>query len=164
MLYRRIGEVVVVTLTLLALHGDDSPTSRSGRFTPDERATGTNSWVPEPVYEGVYKSFRTGHLERGEVQTAQPSATRCSCIAILWLSLVSSAVIILCVACCKRNFVIDSVRKLSDTPSYMQRQRVKSLTLTGIKPPVVQLVASHFTDWATRTPVCSNERQSQCGM
>jgi hypothetical protein len=32
-------------------------------------------------YEGVSKSFRTGHLER-EVQTVQQSATRCSCSAI----------------------------------------------------------------------------------
>jgi hypothetical protein len=34
------------------------------------------------AYEGVSKSFRTGHLER-EVQMVQLSATRCSCIAIL---------------------------------------------------------------------------------
>jgi len=38
-------------------------------------------------YKGVSKSFRTGHLER-ELQTIQFSATRCSCIAILWGSLV----------------------------------------------------------------------------
>jgi hypothetical protein len=33
-------------------------------------------------YEGVSKSFRTGRLER-ELQMAQLSANRCSCIAIL---------------------------------------------------------------------------------
>jgi hypothetical protein len=33
-------------------------------------------------YEGVSKSFRTGHLER-ELQMVQISATRCSCIIIL---------------------------------------------------------------------------------
>jgi hypothetical protein len=33
-------------------------------------------------YEDVYKSFRTGRLER-ELQMVQLSATRCSCIAIL---------------------------------------------------------------------------------
>jgi hypothetical protein len=33
-------------------------------------------------YEGVFKSFRTGRLER-ELQMVQLSATRCSCIAIL---------------------------------------------------------------------------------
>jgi hypothetical protein len=49
-------------------------------------------------------------------------ATRCSCIAILWVSPVSFAAITLCVAS-KRvfivvvYFVIDSVRKLFDIPS-----------------------------------------------
>jgi len=37
-------------------------------------------------YEGVSKSFRTGRPER-ELQMVQLSATRCSCIAILWVSL-----------------------------------------------------------------------------
>jgi len=44
-------------------------------------------------YEGVSKSFRTGSLER-ELQMVQPSATRCSCIAILWVSLVSSVLLV----------------------------------------------------------------------
>jgi hypothetical protein len=74
-------------------------------------------------YEGVSKSFRTGRLER-ELQMAHLSATRCSCIAILWVSLVSFATITICVASQRAilkvsvNFVIDSVRKLLDTPSY----------------------------------------------
>jgi hypothetical protein len=74
------------------------------------------------AYEGVSKSFRTGHLER-ELQIVQLAATRCSCIAILWISLVSSAAITLCVASQRVfifvivYFVIDSVRKLLDTPS-----------------------------------------------
>jgi hypothetical protein len=46
---------------------------------------------------GCIQSFRTGRLER-ELQTVQLSATRCSCIAILWVSLVSFAAITLCVA------------------------------------------------------------------
>jgi hypothetical protein len=50
-------------------------------------------------------------------------ATNCSCIAILWVSLVSFTAIILCVASQRVfivvvYFVIDSVRKLLDTPSY----------------------------------------------
>jgi hypothetical protein len=49
------------------------------------------------IYEGVTKSFRTGRLER-ELQMVELSATRCSYIAILWASLVSFAVITLCVA------------------------------------------------------------------
>jgi hypothetical protein len=48
-------------------------------------------------YEGVSKSFRTSCLER-ELQTVQLSATRCSCIAILWVILVSFAAITLYVA------------------------------------------------------------------
>jgi hypothetical protein len=52
----------------------------------------------------------------------QLSATRCSYIAILCVSLVSFAAIILCVASQRVfivvYFVIDSVRKLLDTPSY----------------------------------------------
>jgi hypothetical protein len=44
------------------------------------------------TYESVSKSFRSGHLER-ELQVTQLSATRCSCIAILWVSLMSFAAI-----------------------------------------------------------------------
>jgi hypothetical protein len=42
------------------------------------------------------RSFWTGHLE-WELQIVQLSATRCSCITILWVSLVSFASITLCV-------------------------------------------------------------------
>jgi hypothetical protein len=71
-------------------------------------------------YETVSRSFRTGRLER-ELQMVQLSATMCSCIATLWVSLVSFASITLCVAS-QRVFIsvysaIDSVRKLLDTPS-----------------------------------------------
>jgi hypothetical protein len=73
------------------------------------------------VYMGVTKSFRTGRLER-ELQMVQLSAIRCSCIAVLWMSLVSSAAITLCVSSQRVfivvYFVIDSVRKLLDTSSY----------------------------------------------
>jgi hypothetical protein len=75
------------------------------------------------MYEGVSKSFRTGHLER-ELQMVQLSATRCSCIAILWGSLVSFAAITLWVASQRVftvavvYFVIDLVLKLLDTLSY----------------------------------------------
>jgi hypothetical protein len=53
-----------------------------------------------------------------ELQIVQLSATRCSCIAILWVSLVNFAAITLCVASQRVipnvgvYFVIDSVRKL----------------------------------------------------
>jgi hypothetical protein len=48
------------------------------------------------MYKGVSKSFRTGLLER-ELQMEQLSATKCSCIAILLVSLVSFVTITLCV-------------------------------------------------------------------
>jgi hypothetical protein len=76
-------------------------------------------------YEGVSKSFRTGRLER-ELQMVQLSATRCSCIALLWVSLVSFAVITLCIASQRVfivvsvYFVINSIRKRLDTPSYLK--------------------------------------------
>jgi uncharacterized membrane protein len=78
-------------------------------------------------YDGVSKSFRTGHLER-ELQMVQLSATRCRCIAILWVRLVSFAAITFRVASQRVfivvvvvvvYFVIDSVRKLLDTPLYV---------------------------------------------
>jgi hypothetical protein len=77
------------------------------------------------AYEGVSKSFRTGRPER-ELQMVQLSITRRSCIAILWISLVSSAAITLCVASQRVfivviYFVMDSVRKLLNTPSYVRR-------------------------------------------
>jgi hypothetical protein len=75
----------------------------------------------KPTYKGVTKSFRTGLLERG-LQMVELSATRCSCMAILWVSLVSFAAITLCVASQRVfivvsvYFVIYSVRKLLDRP------------------------------------------------
>jgi hypothetical protein len=48
-------------------------------------------------YEGVSKSFRTGRPVR-ELQMIQLSATTCSCIAILWVSLVRFTTTTLCVA------------------------------------------------------------------
>jgi hypothetical protein len=59
-------------------------------------------------------------LER-DLRMVQLSVTRCSCIAILWVSLVSFAAITLYVASQRVfvvYFVIDSVRKILDTPSY----------------------------------------------
>jgi hypothetical protein len=78
------------------------------------------------IHEGVTKSFLTGRLER-ELWMVKLSATRCSCSAIFWVSLVSFAaitlyvpsqrvvvVVVVVVVVC---FVIDSVWKLLDTPS-----------------------------------------------
>jgi hypothetical protein len=46
--------------------------------------------VTEYLYEGVSKSIRIGRLER-ELRIVQLCATRCSCIAILWVSPVGFA-------------------------------------------------------------------------
>jgi hypothetical protein len=69
------------------------------------------------AYESVSKSFQTGRLER-QLQMVQLSASRCSFIAILWVSIMSFAAITLCVASqpvfivVGVYFVTDSVRKL----------------------------------------------------
>jgi hypothetical protein len=60
--------------------------------------------VPTYLYEVVSKSFRTGRLEQ-ELQMVQLSAIRCSCIAIVWISLVGFAAITLCVAS-QRVFIV----------------------------------------------------------
>jgi len=56
------------------------------------------------IYECVSKSFRTGRLDR-KLQIAQLSATRCSCIAILWVIRVIFAATTCCVAP-QRMFII----------------------------------------------------------
>jgi hypothetical protein len=74
---------------------------------------------------GVSKRFRTGRLER-ELQMVQLSAIRCSCIAVLWVSLVSFATTTLYAAFQRLfnfvivYFVIDSVRKLLVMPLYFE--------------------------------------------
>jgi hypothetical protein len=92
------------------------------------------------VYEGLSRSFRTGSLER-ELQMVQLSTTRCSCIAILWVSLVSSATITLHVAFQRVfivvYFVIDSVRKVLGILLYKQG------TLAN------RTAAYSMTDWLT---------------
>jgi hypothetical protein len=82
------------------------------------------------MYESVSKIFWTGRLE----QMVQLSATRCSCIAILWVSLMIFTTITLCVASQRLfivvvvvvvvvvvYFVIDSVRKLWIYPRIADR-------------------------------------------
>jgi hypothetical protein len=61
------------------------------------------------MYDGVSKSFRTGRLER-DLQMVQLSATRCSCIAILLVSIVSFAAITLRVASQRVFIVVCSFR------------------------------------------------------
>jgi hypothetical protein len=88
------------------------------------RRTASRFWsslLTNKIRYGSVKSFRTGRLER-ELQMVQLSATGCSCIAILWVSLVRFPAITLCFAS-KRvflvYFVIDLVRKLYGSTSYI---------------------------------------------
>jgi hypothetical protein len=73
------------------------------------------------IYDGVSKSFRNCRPER-ELQMVLLSADRCSFTTLLWVSLVSFTAITLCVASrvfiiVSVYYVIDSVRKILDTPS-----------------------------------------------
>jgi hypothetical protein len=68
----------------------------------------------------------------------QLSATRCSCIAILWVSLVSFAAVTLCVASQRVfvvvYFVIDSVREFLDVPPYCIIKTQSLTILLGFLP------------------------------
>jgi hypothetical protein len=66
--------------------------SRSARFGTREKFSTANR---NALYEGVSKSFRTDRVER-ELQTVHLAATRCRCIAILWVGMVSFVAITLC--------------------------------------------------------------------
>jgi hypothetical protein len=106
-------------------------------------------------YEGVSKSFRTGCLER-ELQIVEFSATMCSCIAILWISIASFAAITLCVASERVfivfvvYFVIDSVRKLLDTLSYTASQHRRPRLETSANYNIAS-----FDDGTTEIPAFS---------
>jgi len=67
----------------------------------------TRTHTKKKTQNSVSKSFRTGRLMR-ELQTIELSDTRYSRIAILWVSLVSFAIITLCVAS-QRAFVTVSL-------------------------------------------------------
>jgi hypothetical protein len=75
------------------------------------------------IYKVVSKSFKTGRLER-EMQMVQLSATRYSCIAILWISLLEFCrhdtlrCFSISVCCCRRLFRYRRSPETLDTPSY----------------------------------------------
>jgi hypothetical protein len=98
------------------------------------------------LYDGIFKSFRTGCLER-ELQVVQISATRCSCIAILWVSLVSvasqGAFIALVI-----YFVFYSVRKLLDTASMHIYAHKRARAHTHTHTHKVQVII-HKPIWMT---------------
>jgi hypothetical protein len=106
---------------------------------------GKNVTVILTPYEGVSKSFWSGHLER-ELQMVQLSATRCSYIAILWVSLVSFAAITLCVAS-QRVFIVVSVYfVLTQSGNFLIHRRIKETRWL--------LTCRHsLTQWRTLTVV-----------
>jgi hypothetical protein len=115
------------------------------------------------LYEGVSKSFRTGRLER-ELRMAQLFATRCSCIAILWVSLVSFAAITLCVASQRVSvvaavyFVTHSVRKLLGTPLSVTKTKLRrnykiSFTNNVHTHPNIHTVYSYLPHYPVSCPM-----------
>jgi hypothetical protein len=103
-------------------------------------------------YEGVSKSFRTGRLER-ELQMLQLSATRCSCTAVLWASILNFASITLCVASqwvirkVSVYFFIESVRKLLDTPSYYVLRIAIMYTKQQVEENIVEIKELYYIRW-----------------
>jgi hypothetical protein len=133
------------------------------------------------AYEGVSISLQTGRLER-ELQMVQFSATKCSCIVILWVSLASFAAIALCVVFQRVfifvvvvYFVIDSVRKFLDTSSYIYlppiRQTGRSL-LCSQDPASGLFPKKHEFSPHAHTPfkihfniiILSTPRSSKCSL
>jgi hypothetical protein len=123
------------------------------------------------IYEGVSKSFRTGRLER-KLRMVQLSATKCSCIAILWVSLVSFAAITLCVAsqwcfiAVSIYFVIDSVRKRLDTPSYVPKsfrtcrleRKLRMVQLSATRRSFIDIVWVSVVSFAAITLCVASQR------
>jgi hypothetical protein len=109
------------------------------------------------MYEGVFKSFRTGRLER-ELQIVQLSVTRFSCITSLWVSLVSFAAMTVCVASQRVfivvsvYFVIDWVRKLLDTPSYQHDFKLYTQFMLSILNKWCIVEPVHSLKGATPSP------------
>jgi hypothetical protein len=86
--------------------------------------------------------------------------TRCSCIAILWVSLVSFAAITLCVASQRVFiasvvvvFVIDSVRKLLYTPSYYPSLLIEGLRKWGTSLPGESITRPRYKPRTSRLQV-----------
>jgi hypothetical protein len=86
------------------------------------------------MYEGVSKSFRTGSLER-ELQMVQLSATWCSCIAILWVRLVSFVAITLCVAS-QRVFVVVVYFVVTQSGNFWIKPRVYLTVVAELRASV----------------------------
>jgi hypothetical protein len=77
------------------------------------------------LYGSVAKSFLTGHPER-ELQMVQLCATRCSCIAILSVSLVSFVAITLCVAS-QRVFIVTVYFVMTQSGNFWIHPRMTSI-------------------------------------
>jgi hypothetical protein len=98
------------------------------------------------AYEGVSKSFRTDRLER-ELQMVQLSATTCSCIAILWVSLVS-------LAKSSRTESITKYMLITINTRWEATQRVTAANLTRLTHKIaiqLQLMAESCTICSSRS-------------
>jgi len=87
-------------------------TCRATTFATVHGYEGQWTKIGSVTYEGVSRSFRTGHLAR-KLQVVELSAIRCNFIAILWVSLVSFAAITLCTASQQVFIVVISLSTLS---------------------------------------------------
>jgi hypothetical protein len=115
----------------------------------------------------VYSIFRTGRLER-ELQMIQLSATRCSYIPILCFAATTLCVAfqrVFVVVVVVVYFVINSVRKLLDTPSYViiNSERLSDFFKGGMDICIEE--GSLWTRWiysndSTVTPICDNYLQT----
>jgi hypothetical protein len=100
------------------------------------------------TYEGAPKSFRTGRLKR-ELQMVQPSATRCSCIAILWVSLVSFAAMTLCVAS-QRVFIVVVISLSTQSGSFWIHPRSYTCSHLTLRLVELQRLQHKVGGWKER--------------
>jgi hypothetical protein len=93
----------------------------------DRNTVNSLFWASTPFFKHLRRCIQKfpDCLPGARTDNGKLSATRCSCIDILWVSRVSFAVVTLCVASQRvipkvsPYFFIDSVRKLLDTPSHV---------------------------------------------
>jgi hypothetical protein len=112
-------------------------------------------WLNELIFIRWWsKSFRTGRLER-EPQMVQLSAIICSCIAILWVSLVSFVAITLCVGSQRVLFSFISLwlspETFGYTLVYVLYSIMREQLLTHSTLPSVWIQCKHENIWLCNT-------------
>jgi hypothetical protein len=129
------------------------PTATSNRHISTAPLRYSN-FLPPRIYDGVSKSFQICRLER-QLQMVQLSATSCSCIAILWISLVSFAAITLSVAS-QRVFIVVLVSLSTQSENFWIHPHKCNLSWQK------QEGHSRATKWihTNNIPSCLNERDT----